>query len=231
MNNWSKMMAALQNGINEGVDQTQDNEALLIIDQEVKEHSEELKRTHEAIGSVQMQKTQAAEELPLIAKQIVEYEGYAQKALAKNEEELVVEIAEQIVNLEQQRHSKEGLLQNLDSQAKNLRQIAIQLESNIKRLKQQADTIKAAESVQRAQTAVAERVGYGLKVRTAIDSMAQLKRKKQEEKTVGGDEVGSEVDGEDPIKSKLIRLGIISETHSASVEDIIQRIKRGAGKK
>lgn len=62
-----------------------------------------------------------------------------------------------------------------------LRKAVTQAEGNIKHLKQQVDTVKATESVQKAQQAVAQRYGGSQsKLHTAVESLERIKQKQAE---------------------------------------------------
>ena len=176
MNIWAKMMTALKGGVNEAGEAIVDSQALRILDQEIREASDALQQSKNSLAEIMARQKVAEEKASQLKKKIEEHEGYAIKALEKGDEGLAHEVAEKLVDLENQ------LLQEAESatafaeQAAKMRTAIQQTERNLKRLKQQVDTVKANESVQRAQAAVAERhSGSHSKMRTAMDSLERIK--------------------------------------------------------
>src|SRR3990167_6505877 len=178
MNIWAKMMTALKGGVNEAGEAIVDSQALRILDQEIREASDALQQSKNSLAEIMARQKVAEEKASQLKKKIEEHEGYAIKVLEKGDEGLAHEVAEKLVDLENQ------LLQEAESatafaeQAAKMRTAIQQTERNLKRLKQQVDTVKANESVQRAQAAVAERhSGSHSKMRTAMDSLERIKEK------------------------------------------------------
>src|SRR5690554_8072297 len=65
-----------------------------------------------------------------------------------------------------------------------LRKAITQAEGNLKRLKQQVDTVKATESVHKAQLAVSQRhSGSQAKMHTALESLERIKQKQAERRS------------------------------------------------
>ncbi|WP_020407900.1 PspA/IM30 family protein [Hahella ganghwensis] len=230
MNVWAKMMTALKGGVNEAGEAIVDSQALRILDQEVRDASEELKHSKEGLVSIIAQQKVAEEKCSKLKEQIKEYEGYAVQALSKEDETLALEIAEKIAAYENQLQTEEGSAAGFKENANKLRASIQQAEANIKRLKQQVDTVKATESVQRAQKAVAARYsGSNSKLRTAMDSLERIKEKQAHNaaKMSAAEELSQET-AEDDLKTKLEKAGIVSDSHSAN--DVLARLKKKSGK-
>ena len=77
---------------------------------------------------------------------VSEYEKYALQALEKDEQNLAHEVAEKIANLEVRLKDQVEIAAGYNESAAKLRRAVAQAEGNIKRLRQQADTVKATES-------------------------------------------------------------------------------------
>ena len=91
------------------------------------------------------------------------------------------EVAEKIANLEVEQASEREQAEGFAASVAQLRKAVSQAEGNIKRLKQQVDTVKATESVQKAQMAVAQRYGGSqAKLQTAVESLERIKQKQAE---------------------------------------------------
>ena len=220
MNIWAKMITALRGGVNEAGEAIVDSQALRILDQEVRDASEELKRSRDSLAE-----KLAEEKCKKNKKAIEEHEGYALKALEKGDEPLAREVAEKIAELENQLTSEQEAHDGYAQSATKLRLAIQQAEKNIKRLKQQVDTVKATENVQRAQSAVAERhSGSNSKLRTAMDSLERIKeRQALKDAQISAASELAEASPEASLQAKLEAAGIAP--HGASADDILNRLK------
>ena len=226
MNIWAKMMTALRGGVNEAGEAIVDSQALRILDQEVRDASEELKQSKDSLAAIMAQQKLAEEKSDALAKQITEHEGYAIKALEKGDEELAHEVAAKIADLENRQTNENESAAGYKAHAGQLREAIRQAENNIKRLKQQVDTVKATENVQRAQAAVAERhSGSNSKLRTAMDSLERIKEKQamKSAQMNAASELAQE-DNADSLQSKLEKAGIAPSGKKA--DDVLARLKQ-----
>lgn len=225
MNIWAKMMTALRGGVNEAGEAIVDSQALRILDQEVRDASEELKQSKNALAEIMAREKLAQEKCANLKKQIEDHEDYAVKALDKGDEALAHEVAQKIADLENQLSQEDEACQGYAKSAKDLRLAITHTERNLKRLKQQVDTVKATENVQRAQAAVAERhSGSNSKMRTAMDSLERIKEKQALKAAQMN--AASELTQDSPdssLQTKLEEAGIAPSGSSA--DDILARIK------
>ncbi|KZY77148.1 PspA/IM30 family protein, partial [Oleiphilus sp. HI0067] len=157
MNIWAKMMTALRGGVNEAGEAIVDSQALRILDQEVREASQALQDSKNSLAEIMARQKVAEEKVVGLKAQIEEHEGYAIRALEKGDEGLAREVAAKIADLESQSMQEKESAGSFAASADQMRTAITQTERNLKRLKQQVDTVKANENVQRAQAAVAER--------------------------------------------------------------------------
>lgn len=222
---FNKLVTALRGGINEAGEAIIDAQALRILDQEIRDADLELKQGKESLANIMAQQKLAEKSVNKTKASITEYEGYAIKALACNNESLALEVAEKIAELENELIAQEKQYSDFSAGVKSLRQSITQAEINIKNLKQQVDIVKATESVQKAQVAVAQRYGSsGAKLHTALDSLERIK--KRQEKTAATIDVKNELAQEltkDSLDKKLMEAGIKSDKQSANA--ILTRLK------
>lgn len=225
MNVWAKMITALRGGVNEAGEVIVDSQALRILDQEVRDASEELRCSKDSLAEIMARQRLADEKCKQLQKAIDEHEGYTMKALEKGNEPLAREVAEKIAELENQLTSEREAHDGYAESVKKFRFAIQQAEKNIKRLKQQVDTIKATENVQRAQSAVADRhSGSNSKLRTAMDSLERIKeRQALKEAQINAASELAQDSPETSLKAKLEAAGIAPD--GASVDDILSRIK------
>lgn len=222
---FNKLVTALRGGINDAGEALIDTQALRILDQEIRDADVELKEGKESLANIMAQQKIAEKAVIKTRASITEYEGYAVKALDNNNETLALEVAEKIAELENELLTQEKQYASFSDSVNTLRQSISQAEVNIKNLKQQVDIVKATESVQKAQTAVAQRYGSsGAKLHTALDSLDRIK--KRQEKTAATIEAKNELAQDshnNDLDAKLRQAGIKSDKQDANA--ILNRLK------
>lgn len=222
---WMKIITALRGGVNELGEAAVDAQALRILDQEIRDASEELKKSKDSLADIIARQKLAQEKANVVKLEIEKYEGYAIQALDKSDESLALEVAEKIAGLEVQFEQNESSASEFKSSAESLRSAINQAEHNLKHLKQQIDTVKATESVQKAQAAVAQRHnGSNSKIRTAMDSLERIKEQQalKSAKFSAAQEVSND-NPSDSLQTKLEEAGIVSSSSTAT--DILEKLK------
>lgn len=225
MNMWSKLLTAVRGGMNDMGETIVDTQAIRILDQEIRDADEELKKSREALADILAQQKVAEEALKKYDTKIAEYDNYGIKALQVGNEKLALEVAEKIAQLEAERETEQQQVDQYAESVAKLRKAMAQAESNIKRLKQQVDIVKATESVQKAQVTVARRYGGSqAKLQTALDSMERIK--KRQTMTAARLEANEQLETEladDQLTAKLKKAGIISGNTDA--EAVLNRLR------
>lgn len=225
MNLWSKMLTALRGGMNEAGEAVVDAQALRILDQEVRDAASELKLSKESLVAIIAQQKVAEQKVVALKESITEYEGYAIQALKKDDEVLALEVAEKIAGLENQLATEAESVTGFSESSTNLKSAIASADNNIKRLKQQIDTVKATESVQRAQESVSQRyAGSNTKLQTAMDSLERIKEKQvlNAAKLQASEELNADV-GDQSLQGKLEKAGIAPQGQQASL--VLERLK------
>ncbi|MGP9823935.1 PspA/IM30 family protein [Ectopseudomonas khazarica] len=226
MNVWSKLLTALRGGANEMGEAVVDSQALRILDQEIRDADSELRKSKEALAEIMAKHKLASDKVSKSATSIAEYEQYALKALEAGNETLAKEVAEKIANLEVEQANEREQAEGFAASVAQLRKAVSQAEGNIKRLKQQVDTVKATESVQKAQMAVAQRYGGSqAKLQTAVESLERIKQKQAERgaKMEASAELAATSAPDDSLEAKLRAAGIKAD--SASADSVLARLK------
>ncbi|WP_025127573.1 PspA/IM30 family protein [Pseudomonas sp. PH1b] len=226
MNVWSKLLTALRGGANEAGEALVDSQALRILDQEIRDADQELRKSKEALAEIMARQKLAAERANSSAAKVAEYESYALKALEAGNETLAQEVAQKIANLENDLAVEREQADGFAASVAQLRKAVTQAEGNIKHLKQQVDTVKATESVQRAQQAVAQRYGGSQsKLHTAVESLERIKQKQAERaaKMDAAAELASTSSPDDALDAKLREAGIVAG--STSADSVLARLK------
>lgn len=226
MNVWSKLLTALRGGANEVGEAVVDGQALRILDQEIRDADLELRKSKEALAEIMAKQKLAAERTGKSTAKVAEYEQYALKALEAGDEPLAREVASKIANLEVELASEREQADGYAASVAQLRKAVTQAEANIKRMKQQVDTVKATESVQKAQMAVAQRYGGSqAKLQTAVESLERIKQKQAERaaKMEADAELAAAASVDDSLDAKLRAAGIVADNGSA--DSVLARLK------
>jgi len=230
MNIWSKMITALRGGVNEAGEAIIDTQALRILDQEIRDAGEELNKSKDGLAEIIAHQKLAEEKVSSLKADISKNEDFVIAALEKNDEELATEVATRIANFENQMETETEAAIGFKQQAETLRESIRVAEQQIKQLKHQTETVKATESVQRAQKVVAQRhSGSNSKVRTALDSLDRIKenQKLNAAQMSAASELADEASGIG-LDQKLRDAGITSNN---SADDVLARIKAKTKKK
>lgn len=225
MNMWSKLITAVRGGVNDMGEAIIDPQAIRILDQEIRDADAELKKSREALANIMAQEKVALENIKKLEVKINEYDNYGVKALQANDENLALEVAEKIAALETERNTERKAADDYAKSILNLRRAVARAESDIKRLKQQVDIVKATESVQKAQATVARRYGGSqAKLQTALDSLERIKRRQtQNAAKIDAHEEMSQEYSEDHLEKKLEAAGIIKT--NAGAESVMARLR------
>jgi phage shock protein A len=229
MSIWAKVATAIRGGVSEAGEAIVDNQALRILDQEIREADSELSRSKDALTGIIAKRKLADKKVGSLKSSLTEYEGYAMQALDKGDDGLAVEIAEKIAGLETELLGEEGLAKSFSDSEGQLRKTVAQTEANLKRLKQQVDTVRATEIVQKSQAAVAARhSGAGSSMGSALESLERLKTKQAERaaKFEAASELAESTE-EVSLDAKLKAAGIVDG--GASGGDVLARLKAKRG--
>lgn len=225
MSIWAKVATAIRGGVSEAGEAIADNQALRIMDQEIRDADNALRKSKDALTSIIAKRKLADKKTAGLKTSLTEYEGYAMEALDKGDEALATEIAEKLAGLETELMGEEGIAKSFADSEAQLRKSVGQTEANLKRLKQQVDTVKATEIVQKSQAAVAARhSGAGSSMRSALDSLERLKTKQAERaaRFEAASEIAESTE-EVSLDAKLKAAGIVGG--GASGGDVLARLK------
>ncbi|KEQ17940.1 PspA/IM30 family protein [Endozoicomonas numazuensis] len=225
MSIWGKVITALKGATNEVGESIADSNALRILDQEIREASDQLQQSKTQLAGIMAKQKLSDQKCKELKEKVAEYESYAMKALEQGDETLATEVATKIADYEAQLTSEQEMESSFASSVTSLKKAIADAEANLRRLKQQVDTVKATESVQKAQAAcAAKHSGVNSKMATATDSLERIKRRQAER--AAQMEAASELSGdtvESDLQSKLKAAGITKTDSDAS--SVLERLK------
>ncbi len=230
MSIWAKVTTAVRGGVSEAGEAIVDNQILRILDQEIRDADKELGKSKDALTGIIAKRKLADKKVEGLKSSLTEYEGYTMQALDKGDEALATEVAQKIAGIETELMGEEGVAKSYADSEAQLRKAVSHTDANLKRLKQQVDTVKATEKVQKAQAAVAARhSGAGSSMRSALDSLDRLKTKQAERaaKFEAASELAQSTE-EVSLDAKLKAAGIVDG--GASGGDVLARLKAKRGR-
>jgi phage shock protein A len=227
MGAFMKLFTALRGGINEAAEAAADSQGVRIFEQEIRDAEAELRKSEESLTTIIAKQKLAQQKVDALSASINEHMGYAKQALDKGDEALATEVAEKIAEFQEQQATEEQFLEQFSASSTKLRKSIGEAKLNLRRMKQQLDTVKATDSVQKAQTAVASRhLGANSKMKTAAESLERIQQKQSQRQAEleAAQELAADESG-DSLKEKLAAAGIGKTSSSAA--DILASIKSG----
>lgn len=219
-----KLWTALKGGTNEALEAAADSQALRILDQELREAKEELRRCDQSLTKIMAKRKLQENKVKDLDGKIVEFTSHALAANEKGDEALAVECAERVGELESDKETEQSFLDNFRSSEKTLQANIAKAKANIRRMDQQIEQVKATEAVQKAQVAVSTRhMGANSKVKTAVDSLERLKKKQAERaaELEAASEL-AEVESGGELDAKLKAAGIVSGGSASGKDKLAQ---------
>ena len=221
----SKILTLFRGTAHEAGQAVVDKNALKILDQEIRDAGNDLVRSKEELTKVMAQRQLLATRSADRQAKRAEYEGYIAGALRQGNEQLAREVAERLSAVETDLEQDIQTLSQYDASIRALKSAIGETERKLARVKQQVDTVKATEAVQRAQGAVAARYsGANGKVGTALDSLERIQAKQAEKgaRLIAAQQLEAET-GDNDLNSKLKSAGLLGQSHS--VDNILDRFR------
>lgn len=223
MSVWKKLVTAIKGGVTEAAESVADNQAIRILEQEIREAKEELRKSDHARTQILAKCKLAQQKVDQLESSMAEYEAHARKAI-DSDKQLALDCANKVAELREQRDAEASCLAQFQQSEKQLASNISQAKANLRRLEQQVDMVKATESVQKAQVAVSSRhLGANSKMKTATESLSRI----QEKQTLRNAELQAAEElalseSTDDLEKRLAQAGIAGGKNSA--EDELSRI-------
>lgn len=220
-----KIFTAFRGGATEVGQAIVDSQSLRILDQEIRDATNALNQSRDELANMMAQRKLTADKLAALETKKTEYEGYAKQALDKNDENLALEVATKIAEIETDASELNTTVTTYDTSIESVKKAIKESEKTISRLKVQVNQVKATDSVQRAQSVIAERhSGATRTITNAVDSLERIKQMQAEK--AARIEAASELANQDQdvdLKAKLKKAGIVQEANKAS--DVLARLR------
>ncbi|WP_416305418.1 PspA/IM30 family protein [Neptunicella sp. SCSIO 80796] len=223
MSVWRKLVTAVKGGVTEAAEAVADSQALRILDQEIREAKEELRRSDHARTQILAKCKLAQQKVDSLQSSISQYEEHARKAV-DTDRQLALDCAQKVADLKAELGTEQQYLDQFKQSEKQLAENISQAKNNLRRLEQQVDMVKATESVQKAQVAVSSRhMGANSKMKTATESLQRIQDKQnmRNAELQAAQELAAD-ESTDDLEKRLANAGI--KGGETSADDELSRI-------
>jgi phage shock protein A len=177
----AKLWTAIRGGANEAIETVADSQAIRILEQEQRDAKAELQACDHNLTKIMAKRKLVQNKVKSLKSDVEKYTNHALAANDKGDESLAIECATRVEELEGQLRVEQEMLDGFLASEKSLEANIAKAKTNVRRLDQQIDQVKATDSVQKAQVAVSTRhMGANSKVKTALDSLERIKAKQAE---------------------------------------------------
>ncbi len=225
MSIWKKLFTAVRGSVNEAGEAIADNQALRILDQEMRDANANLNKAKESMTGVMAEQMGVERKVNELKDKVEEHEGYVAQALGKGDEALALEVADKIAEFSNELEAQEKLLAGYKVNVVQLKRTIAETERNIKAMEREVSIVKTTEAVQKANAAAAAKFsGSNSSMTSATSSLERIKAKqrKRGDQMTAAVELQKESDGGD-LQAKLKSAGIVSGNASANA--ILEKIK------
>jgi phage shock protein A len=176
---FSKLWTALKGAANEGAEAVADDQALRILDQEIREAKSAITESGKALQGISAKRKLSENKVASFDAEIEKYTNAARQH-ADSDRELALECAQKVADLQEERTTESSYLEGFAKSEDTLKANIKSAKNKLRRLEQQVDQVKATDSVQRAQVAASSNFqGGNNKMKTAMDSLERIKEKQK----------------------------------------------------
>ncbi|NCP63887.1 MAG: PspA/IM30 family protein [Paraglaciecola sp.] len=223
MSVWKKLVTAIKGGATEAAQSVVDSQAIRILEQEIREAKEELRKSDHARTQILAKCKLAEQKVASLQSNIEQYEAHARKAV-NSDRQLALDCAQKVADLKVEQAAEQQYLDQFKQSEKQLANNIHVAKTNLKRLEQQVDMVKATESVQKAQVAVSSRhLGANSKMKTATESLQRIQEKQnlRNAELQAAEELAAD-ESTDDLEKRLAAAGI--KGSKVSADDELSRI-------
>ena len=231
MSVWGKLFTAVRGGINEGAQTAADSQALRILDQEIRDAENALKKARSDLAGIMASAKR-------VEKRVAEFNAKeerdiasAKSAMEAGREDLARQLAERIsqTRAEGQRDAQD--LERMKAQQQQMMRTVQDTQARIEAMKREVESVKATDSLQKAQSAIASsQSGVNSRLGSAMDSLERIKSRQEQTaaRMEAGEELAALESGSD-LDRQLQQLGIGGRKSSA--DDVLAEITGGGNQK
>lgn len=223
---WSKLFTALRGGATEVGEAIVDTQALRILDQEIRDADSAVIQARNELAKMIARQKLSGDRIGEYDRKLADLETKALAALNAAREDLATEIAEVMATVTHDREAEAKMAAEFGASVDKMKKDLAKAESRIKSLRNQVDTAKARESVQRAQVSASVASGSANgKLATAVDTLNRLQQRQalRSAELDAQEEMAEAASGTD-LDRKLREAGIVADPGSANA--VLERLRQ-----
>lgn len=226
MSIFKKLITAVRGGATEVGEAIIDNQAIRILEQEVRDSKKAIGEAKTNLTAIMAEKMGVARKVKELNEKIKEHEGYAIQAMDKGDEALALDVANKIAEFEHELNIQQGILDGYESKVTSLKKMIRQTERNIQAMDREISVVKTTEKVQKAnELASAKFSGSTSALNSATDSLERIKARQQKREDQANAALELESDeGGDDLQARLKNAGIVDSGSSGS--SILDRLRK-----
>ncbi|NDW03124.1 PspA/IM30 family protein [Jiella pacifica] len=224
MSVWNKLFTAVKGGVNEAAEGVADTQALRILDQEIRDAENALKRARSDLAGIMASNKSLQRRVHEARDKERKDTESARAAFQAGREDLARGLADRISKTRTEAARDEAELERLSQRQQQMIKAVQDTEQRIQQMRREVENVKANESLIKAQSAIATtHSGVNSKLGSAMDSLERIRKK--QEMTQGRLEAGEELaaleSGSD-LDRQLLAAGIGGQSQSA--DDVLAQI-------
>jgi phage shock protein A len=224
MSVWGKLFTAMRGGANEAAESVVDSQAMRILDQELREADGALRQARSDLAGMmatakriekRIEDNRAKEERDI---------QNARSAMNAGREDLARGLAERVAAVRAELQRDEADHANMQQQQQAMLRTVKETEQRISAMKREVESVKATDSLQRAQKAIASsHAGVNSRLGSAVGSLERIREKQAQlgARLEAGQEMAEIESGAD-LDRQLLEAGIGGRTSNA--DDILAEI-------
>lgn len=224
MSVWGKLFTAFRGGVNETAEKVADGQAMRILDQELRDADGALRQARSDLaGLMAMAKRIEKRVEEARAKEQRDIQN-ARAAMEAGREDLARGLAERVATSRAELARDEADLERMRQQQQVMMRTVKETEARIGTMKREVESVKATDSLQRAQKAIASsHAGVNSRLGSAMGSLERIRDRQAHmaARLEAGDELAALESGAD-LDRQLLEAGIGGKTSSA--DDILLEI-------
>lgn len=220
-----QIVTAIRGGVREVGESIVDANGTRIFEQEIRDAESKLEQAKRDLTEVLAKEMQAAREIDRLSKEVAKHESYVIQALAKNDENLALEISEKIADLSSELEVQKQAKERFSTHSERLKELIKKTGHALADMNRQLVMVKTTESVQKATAAITDNyASSNSRLITAKESLDRIQKRQQDtdDRLKAGESLQAEFSGRD-LEDKLRAAGIGESKNAAS--DILARLK------
>ncbi len=228
MSIWMKLVTAVRGGANEAAEAVADNQAMRILDQEIRDADNALRKARSDLAGLMANGKRMEKRVAELTDKSERDMANARAAVQAGRQDLAEGLAARVASSRAELERDTADLQRLRAQQQSMTQTIRPAETRIATMKREIESVRATESLQKAQSAIAAtQSGVNSRLGSAMGSLERIKER--QEKTAAqleaGDELAAIESGSD-LDRQLAEAGIGGSL--TSTDSIMAEIMSGA---